>query len=81
LRASPLLAQQQPAADSSKKDSPAPTPIPAATQKTAPARPHRVFTNDDISSAPAEIPVAPGARRRLKQLNRCDRACFVEVEK
>jgi len=74
-------AQQQPAADSSKKDSPAPTPNSTPAQKPASARPHRVFTNDDISSAPAEVPVAPGARRRLKQLNRCDRACFVEVEK
>ena len=27
------------------------------------------------------MPVAPGSYRRLKQLNRCDRACFVEVEK
>jgi hypothetical protein len=69
---------------------PAPAPAPgaaaknsldsAAKPKPASAKPHRVLTNDDISTGPS-VPVAPGARRRLKQLNRCDRACFVEVEK
>ena len=72
-------AQQQPAADPSKKDSPASTSDSAATQKPA-AKPHRVYTNDDISTGPS-VPVAPGARRRLKELNRCDRTCFVAVEK
>jgi len=72
--------QQQPAADPSKMDSPVSAPNSPVAQKPAAAKPHRVFTNDDISSAPA-VPVPPGARRRLKQLNRCDRACFVTVEK
>ncbi len=39
-----------------------------------------MFTNDDLSSG-SGIPVPPGARRRLKQLNRCDRTCFNEVKK
>jgi len=71
--------QQQPAPDVSKKDSPASAPDSPAAQKPA-AKPHRVFTNDDISTAPA-VAVPPGARRRLRQLNRCDRTCFNNVEK
>lgn len=62
-----------------KKDSSEPAQVSNASKPTA-AKPHRVFTNDDISTGPS-VPIAPGARRRLKQLNRCDRACFVEVEK
>ena len=73
-------AQQQPAPDASKKDSANSAPQPTAAQKPAVAKPRRVFTNDDISTRPS-VPIAPGARRRLKQLNRCDRKCFVEVEK
>jgi hypothetical protein len=72
-------APQQPAPDSGKRDSPAPAQVSNAP-KPASAKPHRVITNDDISTGPS-VPVAPGARRRLKQLNRCNRACFLEVEK
>jgi hypothetical protein len=79
LLAAPAHAQQQPAPDPAKKDSPAPAQVSNAL-KPAPAKAHRVITNDDISTGPS-APVAAGARRRLKQLNRCDRACFVEVEK
>jgi hypothetical protein len=77
LFAEPAQAQQQPAPDSAKKDAPARV---SNTSKPTPPKPHRVITNDDISTGPS-VPVAPGARRRLKQLNRCDRACFVEVGK
>jgi hypothetical protein len=70
-------AQQQSAQDPAKKDPATAAPDPAAPKKNLPKQ-HRVFTNDDFSSS---IPVAPGAHRRLKQLNRCDRTCFVEVEK
>jgi len=75
----PQPQQQPPAPDPAKKDSPVSAPDSAAAQKPA-ARPHRVFTNDDISTGPS-VPVPPGARRRLRQLNRCDRTCFVAVEK
>jgi hypothetical protein len=69
---------QQPAPLPEKKDSAA-TVADAAAKRNS-GKPHRVFTNDDISSTPS-VPVAPGARRRLKQLNRCDRSCFNDVKK
>lgn len=66
--------------DPPKKD-PVPTsPVAAAAAKANAPKPHRVFTNDDFSSS-SNMPIAPGANRRLKQLNRCNRTCFVEVEK
>ena len=68
----------QQAQDPAKKDSnAAPAAVPP---KTNSPRPRRVFTNDDFSSG-SSIPVPPGAHRRLKQLNRCDRVCFNEVKK
>lgn len=70
---------QQPAQDAAKKDSAKTPPVPVAS-KTKDAKPHRVFTNDDLAPV-SGVPIAPGARRRLKQLNRCDRTCFVAVEK
>ena len=74
-------AQQPPAQDAAKKDSSGKTSD-AAAAKANPPKPHRVFTNDDFSSGSnSNIPIAPGARRRLKQLNRCDRTCFNEVKK
>ncbi len=73
-----LPAHQQ-TQDPAKKD-PASTAPAAPASKTNPPKPHRVFTNDDFSSG-SSIPVLPGARRRLKQLNRCDRTCFNEVKK
>jgi hypothetical protein len=72
-------AQQQPAQEPAKKDS-ASTASDSPASKTTVPKPHRVFTNDDLSPN-SGIPVAPGARRRLKQLNRCDRTCFREVQK
>lgn len=72
-------ARQQPAQDAAKKDS-ANAVDDSAASKTKTAKRHRVFTNDDLSPS-SGVPIAPGARRRLKQLNRCDRPCFVEVEK
>jgi hypothetical protein len=71
--------QQQPTPEPTKKDSPPAAQDSAPAQKPA-AKSHRVYTNDDISTGPS-VPVAPGARRRLKELNRCDRACFIAVEK
>jgi hypothetical protein len=72
-------ATQQPAQEATKKDS-ANMPPASAASKSKDAKPHRVLTNDDLSPS-SGVPIAPGARRRLKQLNRCDRTCFVEVEK
>ena len=72
-------AQQQPAQDPAKKDSANTTSDPSAS-KTNPPKTHRVFTSDDLSPRP-DIPIAPGARRRRKQLNRCDRTCFNDVKK
>ena len=63
-----------------KKDPAAASPVAAAAAKANAPKPHRVFTNDDFSSS-SSIPVAPGAHRRLKQLNRCDHTCFNEVKK
>jgi hypothetical protein len=71
---------QPPAQDPAKKDPAVPSPVAAAAAKAKAPKPQRVFTNDDFSFS-SSIPIAPGARRRLKQLNRCDRTCFVEVEK
>jgi hypothetical protein len=71
---------QQQTKDPAKKDPAATAPVTAAAAKANAPKPHRVFTNDDLSPS-SGIPIAPGARRRLKQLNRCDRTCFVEVEK
>lgn len=72
----PPPAPQQPILDPPKKDQTATPDSP----KPATAKPHHVFTNDDMPST-SGVPVAPGARQRLKQLNRCDRACFLAVEK
>jgi len=71
-------AQQQPAQEPPKDSASTASDSPAS--KTNVPKPHRVFTNDDLSPN-SGIPVAPGARRRLKQLNRCDRTCFREVQK
>ena len=73
-------APQQPAPDAAKKDPAVAAPDSAAKPQSTLVKRHRIFTNDDISTGPT-VPIAPGARRRLKQLNRCDRACFREVEK
>ena len=71
---------QQPAAqDPAKKDSTS-AAADAAAPKTKTPKPHRVLTNDDLSPS-SGIPIAPGARRRLKQLNRRDRTCFNDVKK
>lgn len=74
-------AQKPPVQDAAKKDSAGKTSD-EPTPKANPPKPHRVFTNDDFSSGSnSSIPIAPGARRRVKQLNRCDRTCFNEVKK
>jgi len=71
---------QQQTQDPGKK-APAPSsPVAATAAKANAPKPHRVFTNDDFSSS-SGIPVAPGAHRRLKELNRCDHTCFNDVKK
>jgi hypothetical protein len=72
-------APQQPVQDPAKKDSASSASDSPASKTNAP-KTHRVFTNDDFSPR-SGIPIAPGARRRLKQLNRCDHTCFREVQK
>jgi len=73
-------AQPQQSQDAAKKDPAPASPVAAAAAKARTPKTHRVFTDDDFSSG-SDMPIAPGANRRLKQLNRCDRNCFVEVEK
>ena len=43
-----------------------------------PAKPHKVFTNDDIDAHPHDITIE-GGRDILQQLNTCDRTCFDQV--
>jgi hypothetical protein len=43
-----------------------------------PAKPRKVFTNDDIDARPHDITIA-GSRDILQQLNACDRNCFDQV--
>ncbi|HKV61417.1 MAG TPA: hypothetical protein VJO16_05855 [Candidatus Acidoferrum sp.] len=71
---------QQQTQDPVKKDPAPASPVAAAAAKANAPKPHRVFTNDDFSSS-SSMPIAPGAHRRLKQLNRCDHACFNDVKK
>jgi hypothetical protein len=71
---------QQQTPEPAKKDHAPASPVAAAAAQANTPKPHRVFTNDDFSSS-SSMPIAPGANRRLKQLNRCNRTCFVEVEK
>jgi hypothetical protein len=71
---------QQPAQDPAKKDPTAALPVAAAVAKAKASKPHKVFTNEDLSPK-SGMPIPPGAYRRLKQLNRCDRTCFDEVKK
>jgi hypothetical protein len=73
-------AAQQQTSDPAKKDPAATTPVAAAAAKAKAPKPHRVFTNEDLSPN-SGMPIPPGAYRRLKQLNRCDRTCFDEVKK
>ena len=43
-----------------------------------PAKPHKVFTNDDIDAQPHDVSIQ-GGRDILQQLNSCDRTCFDQV--
>lgn len=43
-----------------------------------PAKPHKVFTNDDIDARPHDITMG-GSRDLLQELNTCDRTCFDQV--
>jgi hypothetical protein len=55
---------------------------PAATNPDPPAKPaakpHKVYTNEDMDSRPHDITVS-GMREVLQQLNTCDRTCFDQV--
>ena len=42
------------------------------------AKPHKVFTNDDIDAQPHDVSIQ-GGRDILQQLNTCDRTCFDQV--
>ena len=77
LARAPQSSSAPSAQEPAKKDSASSA---SGASKTNVPKPHRVFTNDDLSPS-SGIPIAPGARRRLKQLNRCDRICFREVQK
>jgi hypothetical protein len=43
-----------------------------------PAKPHKVYTNEDMDSRPHDITIS-GSRDLLQQLNTCDRTCFDQV--
>jgi hypothetical protein len=43
-----------------------------------PAKPHKVYTNEDIDARPHDITIE-GTRDLLQQLNTCDRTCFDQV--
>ncbi len=43
-----------------------------------PAKPHKVYTNEDIDARPHDITIE-GTRDILQQLNACDRTCFDQV--
>ena len=43
-----------------------------------PAKPHKIYTNEDIDARPHDITIE-GARDLLQQLNACDRTCFDQV--
>jgi hypothetical protein len=43
-----------------------------------PAKPHKVYTNEDIDARPHDITIE-GSRDILQQLNTCDRTCFDQV--
>jgi len=55
---------------------PKPVDIPVASSK--PAKPHKVYTNEDFDSRPHDI-VVEGGRDIMQKLNTCDRACFDQV--
>ena len=85
-------AQSAGPASSSPQSSPAPAPCtancPQAPAKPAtadpasptkpPAKPHKVYTNEDIDARPHDITIE-GTRDILQQLNACDRTCFDQV--
>jgi len=86
------LAQSPDPAGASPGSSPAPAPCtsncPQAPAKPAtanpdsqtkpPAKPHKVYTNEDIDARPHDITIE-GTRDILQQLNACDRTCFDQV--
>jgi hypothetical protein len=85
-------AQSPDPASASPQSSPTPAPCaancPQAPAKPAtvtpdspakpPAKPHKVYTNEDIDARPHDITIE-GSRDILQQLNTCDRTCFDQV--
>ena len=85
-------AQSSDPASASPPSSPTPAPCAANCPQTPakpatttpdspanlPAKPHKVFTNDDIDARPHDITIS-GTRDLLQQLNTCDRTCFDQV--
>ena len=88
----PAFAQSPDPSSASPQSSPAPAPCAANCPQTPaklataspaspakpPAKPHKVYTNEDIDARPHDITVE-GARDLLQQLNACDRTCFDQV--
>lgn len=85
---SPDPASAAPATQSSPAPAPCTANCPQAPAKPAtaapdpqaksPAKPRKVFTNDDIDARPHDITIE-GGRDILQQLNTCDRSCFDQV--
>jgi hypothetical protein len=92
LAALSALAQSPDPSSAAPQSSPAPAPCTANCPQTPvkpvtaspdapvkpPAKPHKVFTNDDIDARPHYISMG-SSRDLLQQLNTCDRACFDQV--
>jgi hypothetical protein len=53
-------------------------PATANSPAKPPAKPHKVYTNEDIDARPHDITIE-GTRDILQQLNTCDRTCFDQV--
>jgi hypothetical protein len=85
-------AQSTDPTSATSQTSPAPAPCTANCQQAPakpatmtpdspakpPAKPHKVFTNDDIDARPHDVTIQ-GGRDILQQLNTCDRTCFDQV--
>jgi hypothetical protein len=82
LPGSIALAQSPDPSGASPQASPSPAPAkPAANpdaQAKPPAKPHKVYTNEDFDARPHDV-VVEGGRDLLQALNTCDRACFDQV--
>ena len=55
-----------------------PAPAKPDVPSKPPAKPHKVFTNEDFDSRPHDVTIS-GTRDLLQTLNTCDRTCFDQV--